>query len=299
MTYFPMYLTEYPNKDTALPLHLGLNNLPAGYPVHRHDFLEFSYVVEGEGSEIVNGEAHPMVPGTLTFLLPYQIHEIVTSAAGRLVLYNCRFGMDLLMKHVQDRDQWALQLLDEESGRPPFARLCGAEDERMRRLLGDMLHEYRGREPGREALLKARLTEVLVRFDRSRRAAGSASPAAASPGGGPAAAPSGAAWAIVQHIHTHYQDEELALAQLAQRFKLSVSRISELVKEATGRTFHDYLTDLRIRLACSLLASTELSVAEIAGEVGYSSYKTFSRVFRQRRDLIPTAYRTMIARRNS
>ncbi|RXZ82251.1 AraC family transcriptional regulator [Paenibacillaceae bacterium] len=286
MTYFPNYLKDYPNMDTSSPLHISLNTLFNGYPAHRHDFLELSYVVEGTGSEVINGVKHPMLPGTLTFLLPYQIHEIITSPGSKLVLYNCMFSMDLLVKHTLDRDHWVMEMLDNNDAYPPFLQLQGREAERMRERLVEMIKEYKDNRPGRDALLKSILTEVLVRFDRGRREHKLTDTEAAA-----RLNFNSKSWAIIRYIQTHFQDEDLMLSALAEHFSLSASRISEIVKETTGQTFLNFLHDLRIRHAGSLLASTEMSVIEIASEVGFGSYKTFSRVFRERKKVIPTEYR--------
>ncbi|UUZ86576.1 AraC family ligand binding domain-containing protein [Paenibacillus sp. P26] len=38
-------------------------------PSHRHDFIEFSFVLEGQGKEWINGTEHEMRPGTVVLLL--------------------------------------------------------------------------------------------------------------------------------------------------------------------------------------------------------------------------------------
>ena len=53
----------------------------------------------------------------------------------------------------------------------------------------------------------------------------------------------------------------------------------------------EYLTELRLRRAATLLVSTNLSVSEIALEVGYLSLSHFSRVFRERFGKTPRAFR--------
>ncbi|MDQ6419066.1 AraC family transcriptional regulator [Paenibacillus sp. LHD-117] len=289
MTYFPDYLKTYPNMDTASPLHISLNTLQSGFRAHRHDFLEFSYVVEGTGSETINEALHPMKPGTFTFVLPYQVHQIYTDPGSKLVLYNCMFGMDLLMEaSLQER---MLGLID-AGGAPSFIQLAGEEHERMLQLLHDMYGEYRGGEPWRHTMLQLRLKEILVRFDRHRRTQEQTArngretvqPHRSSLG------KHSSVWPIIHYIHQHYQDD-LTLSELAERFSLSVSRISEVIKETTGQNFLHFLHDLRIRHACSLLVSTEMSVSEIALEVGYGSYNTFSRVFRESKGIVPKEYR--------
>lgn len=283
MTHFPKNLKEYPNMNTAMPMHVSLNQLPHGYPAHRHDFLEISYVIEGRGNEVINGVSHPMVPGTLTFILPYQIHQIHTERNSRIVLFNCMFSMDLLIDAGAKIELDGL--LTDQDGLPPFAELTGADHERFLSLLQDMLEEYQSDDLWRSAMLKAKLTELLVRFDRYRRLHHPISPPAGRLG------KSSPTWRILHYIHRNYQEDTLTLSDLAARFSMSMSRISERIKETTDQTYHQFLHELRIRHACSLLESTEMSIAEIAYEVGFGSYKTFVRLFREYKNVSPTDYR--------
>lgn len=284
MTYIPDYLKTYPNMNTSSPLHISLNRLYHGFRPHRHDFLEFSYVVDGRGSESINDAHHQMLPGTFTFVLPYQVHELFTEPGSTLVLYNCNFSMDLLMEPGQEE---GLMDLIAQNTLPSSIQLDGSDNERMLLLIEDMYREYKGQEPWRRTMLQVRLKEILACFDRSRRKSAPTAAVAA-----PSNKTSASVWPIIQHIHRHYQDD-LALSDLASMFSLSVSRISEVIKHTTGQTFVHFLHDLRLRHACSLLVSTDMSVAEIALEVGYGSYKTFSRIFRETKGVVPKDYRKM------
>ncbi|WP_162463011.1 AraC family transcriptional regulator [Paenibacillus psychroresistens] len=289
MTYFPMYLKDYPNMHSMFPFHLSLNQIDNGYPAHRHDYLEFSYVISGYGSEAINGIHHPMRPGTFTFLLPYQIHELFTDPGESLVLYNCMFSMDLLMETGSKLEME--ELLTDSDELSAFVQLGDEDHQRIKLLMEETILEYKANEPKKSSLLKAKLTEILIRFDRFRRLEQQISQIDTherdTP---PAKIRKNPRWPIIHHIQRSYQ-EPLMLADLSRIFALSMSRISECIKETTGQTFVQYLNDLRIRHACSLLISTEMSVSEIAYEVGYGSYKTFSKLFRDQKGIVPTIYR--------
>jgi AraC-like DNA-binding protein len=284
MTHFPQYLKHYPNMHTVFPFHLSLNQLKNGYPAHRHDFLEFSLVVEGDGAETINGMKHPMVPGTFTLILPYQVHEIFTSPGSTLVLYNCMFGLDLL-KDSGISGGFGGEVAADLDQLPSFVPFAAQDIPGMLGIIEEMHREYNGANRWRETLLRAKLWETLVRFDRYRQQSIGTNPVPA-----PTVRTKSSVWPIVHHIHNNYQ-EELTLSDLAEKFNMSASRMSEVIKQATGQTFVHFLQDLRIRHATSLLASTEMSVMEIAHEVGYGSYKTFSRIFLERKGMNPTAYR--------
>lgn len=287
MTYFPDYLKTYPNMHSTFPLHLSRNTLDRGFRAHRHDFLEFSYVVAGRGSETINDMKHAMTPGTFTFVLPYQVHEIFTDPGQHLVLYNCMFSMDLLME--SGNDPGLSGLFNDTSALPAYVQLHGQDQQRMSALIEDMNLEYNGNDRYRQTLLKGRLKEILIRFDRYRsKQAGQLEDAEIPTLSG--AKTSNAVWPIIHYIHRNYQ-EDLALSDLATRFSMSISRISEVIKQTTGQTFVHFLHDLRLRHACSLLVSTDMSVTEIALEVGYGSYKTFSRIFRESKGIVPKDYR--------
>jgi transcriptional regulator GlxA family with amidase domain len=67
--------------------------------------------------------------------------------------------------------------------------------------------------------------------------------------------------------------------------------ISRLFKDHVGQSFLTYLHGLRIKSAASLLISTEMPIADISTEVGFESYRTFLRVFREIRGQTPSDYR--------
>lgn len=287
MTYIPDYLKTYPNMHSSYPLHISLNRIPGGFRAHRHDFLEFSYVIEGEGYETINDVKHTMTKGTFTFVQPYQVHEIFTAPGSTLILYNCMFSMDLLMEPRQDTGLMGLIDLD---GLPSYVQLEGRHNDQMLQLIEDMFKEYNGNEPWRLTMLQVRLKQILVAFDRYRRQSAAGAAATSATAGAPIR--NASIWPIIHYIHQNYQDD-LTLSDLAARFSMSLSRISEVIKETTGQTFVHFLHDLRVRHACSLLVSTEMSVAEIAHEVGYGSYNTFARVFRETKGVVPKDYRKL------
>ncbi|RKN65116.1 AraC family transcriptional regulator [Paenibacillus ginsengarvi] len=285
MSQFPRYLKDYSTKDSPFQFELLINRLKKGYPSHRQDYLEFSYVKSGTGWETINGVKHRMEAGTFSFLLPYQIHELFTDPGSELILYNCRFSMELLMEPNQE--ELMNGMVNGTEGLPSFVQFEGKEKARTDNLLEEMMEEYSGSDRWRNSYLQVKLKELLIRFDRYRRKNG------ITPNGELALGKSaGAVWPIIHYINGNYQ-EGLTLGGIAKQFSLSISRVSEIIKQATGQSYVHFLQDLRIRHACSLLVSTEMSVSEIALEVGYGSYNTFSRIFRGTKGISPSEYRKM------
>jgi AraC-like DNA-binding protein len=283
MTMYPKYLTDFPNMHSDFPFHLSINSLKNGYPAHRHDYLEFSYVIEGHGSEVINGVIHPMKPGTFTLVLPYEIHEIHTEPGDELQLYNCMFGMNMLLGTFANIGLSAL-LLEVDEHVPPYAQLEDHLAQTMMLLLERMYNEYLGNGNWKNALLGAGLIETLALFDRSR------SVTFPPKRKHPETAASGRIWGVIHYVHTHYS-EELTLTEIAEKFHFSVSHLSELFKKYVGQNFVHFLHELRLRHAMGLLRSTEMNIADIAYEVGFGSYQTFSRTFRELKHMTPANYR--------
>lgn len=287
---FPSFvdLDWFDNIPAAFPFHVSVNTIERHFPVHRHDFMELSLVLEGEGSEAVNGMAHPMKPGTLTFLLPYQAHELFTPPGQKLVLCNCMFAMSFLLGHAGGAALDIQEVLFRESpGEPSYVQLETEEFAAYAALLKELLQEFKSGHPWREVMIKSQLTQVLVLFDRYRKKRRRAS---GEPVLSAAKEKSGGIWNIMLHIQRHHT-EKLSLRDIAARFYISESYLCELLKAHTGKTFVDLLHEIRIRHACAMLVSTALPVSEIAYEVGYNSPKTFFRVFRELKGVSPARFR--------
>lgn len=285
MYRLPLYLTDYPNLDTVFPFHIKIEVL-AEITAHRHDFLEFIFVLEGNGVEVINGVVHNMSPGTLIFLLPYQFHSIQCEPGKQLKMVICNFNLEMLHDSNEREGGLASIVLEEADHIPPFVQLNKREIERMNSIFSDMMKEFESDERMRSIFIKAKLFEALVLFDRLRRQQHASLQEA--PNGSRVS--NANVWKALQYLHRHYRDD-ITLEHLAQQFHYNSSHLSELFKQRFGQNFIHILHGLRIRHACGLLATTELSVTDIAYEAGFGSVQTFSRIFIKLKGISPTAFR--------
>jgi AraC-like DNA-binding protein len=92
-------------------------------------------------------------------------------------------------------------------------------------------------------------------------------------------------------VAEEYSDPQLSLTSAADRLGISESYLSHFFKEQTGRNFHVYLEELRMKRACELLKTTSVPVVQIATAVGYSSSNTFGRAFRRVHGMNATTHR--------
>lgn len=82
-----------------------------------------------------------------------------------------------------------------------------------------------------------------------------------------------------------------ALPLLAQRLGLSPRSLQRRFQRATGLTVTQYLQQLRVEHAKTLLADSALPVAEVAAQSGYQDLPAFHRVFGRISGQTPAAFR--------
>ena len=94
---------------------------------------------------------------------------------------------------------------------------------------------------------------------------------------------------VLNYIQTHYKDT--SLHAVAERFHYEPSYLGKQIKTATGKNYTDIVRSLRIEESKRLLRFTELSMDEVAEQVGYESREHFYRAFRAVEGVSPGQYR--------
>lgn len=95
-----------------------------------------------------------------------------------------------------------------------------------------------------------------------------------------------------RYIQQHYQ-EALRLEDVSSAVGFNATYFSTLFKKETGQNFMDYLTELRISKSKELLCADELSVQDVAEQVGYRDLKYFSRLFKKVTGVSPSDYKKL------
>lgn len=101
----------------------------------------------------------------------------------------------------------------------------------------------------------------------------------------------------IRYIHENYH-KPLDLAMVSNHVSLNYAYFSNLFKKNIGKGFAEYLRDVRLDKARKLLAETEHKIIEVSAMVGYESYKSFTRAFREVMGMQPTEYRQRMRRKS-
>ncbi len=88
-----------------------------------------------------------------------------------------------------------------------------------------------------------------------------------------------------------YHNIDLSLKTIAASLGVSPAYLGQLFREATGRYFNDYLTELRLQASKDLLLETDLKIKDILYHIGIQNQSYYNRVFKKAYGLSPLAFR--------
>ncbi|MFD0713451.1 AraC family transcriptional regulator [Paenibacillus sp. GCM10027626] len=301
MSKYPIIDSTLSQETFTFPIVIGLTAVQQEVVLpHHHQFYEISIYIEGAALDVVNGEEISSVRGTVICKLPHRIHGTRPIAPAGYKKYNLMFDMDILLAADMDRELKRLFHFSSNSSKLPFFQLKEEQMQLLERLCIDIHREYLSEQPFKQSYIRSKLIEILIVISRSENlSAESANRTALSEPAPSDRSPSAAAGAspgskkinqALQYIHSHYL-MDLSLEGLAAELYVSAPYLSRMIKQSTGKSFTDYVHDLRIEMSCSLLVSTSMSILDVSIEAGYSSFKTFSRVFLKKKGMSSSKYR--------
>lgn len=94
----------------------------------------------------------------------------------------------------------------------------------------------------------------------------------------------------MDYIEKNYDSCDLSLQTVCSYLNISPSRFSSIFKAATGNTFMDILSGIRMHKAKELLINTDMKNYEIAEKVGFNDPHYFSIAFKKATGKSPTEY---------
>ncbi|WP_171651021.1 response regulator transcription factor [Paenibacillus foliorum] len=94
---------------------------------------------------------------------------------------------------------------------------------------------------------------------------------------------------MVQYIHEHYA-EDLHLSELAEKVYISRNYLSTIFRQATGETFNNYVTRVRMEKAKSMILEGRWMIYEVAERVGYKNVPYFTTLFKKHTGTNPTEF---------
>lgn len=99
---------------------------------------------------------------------------------------------------------------------------------------------------------------------------------------------------VKNYVLQHFDDVNLNVAMLGEKFNITPAYLSKLFKDQTGISLLEFINSTRVRRSKELLKEDKLTVAEISEMVGYANSNAFIRVFKKYEGITPGKYKTIV-----
>jgi len=99
---------------------------------------------------------------------------------------------------------------------------------------------------------------------------------------------------IIAYINNNYTNHDICLEDMAAKAAMNASAFCRYFKQQIGKSFIQYINDMRIGYACKLLMLKQMNISQIALECGFESVSHFNRMFKKSTSLSPSQYQSQI-----
>ena len=99
---------------------------------------------------------------------------------------------------------------------------------------------------------------------------------------------------VHSYVEENYLDKNLSVNQIADALNLNYIYLSSSFKKYSGEGLLNYINQIRVAKSKFLLDNLNISIEDVALSVGYSTLKTYVRVFKQIEGISPANYRKYI-----
>ncbi|GAA0743866.1 MULTISPECIES: AraC family transcriptional regulator [Flavobacteriaceae] len=91
-------------------------------------------------------------------------------------------------------------------------------------------------------------------------------------------------------VHNNYH-QKISLDEISCLVNMSTSSFNRFIKKRAGKTFINYVNDVRLIYATKQLINTDMSVSEISYNCGFNNISNFNRIFKKIKKITPSNYR--------
>lgn len=271
---------KLPFKDRSKPIIVGScgayrlttkKRLPTWSPHGRVDY-QLLYVAAGKAHFYIGGEDKVVTAGHMVLYQPKEEQHYEYFGADKPEVYWVHFTGGDVRNTLRHYD---IPLND-------HVFYCGTPSTYVL-LFKQMIEELQTCRVGYEELLEMCFRELLLVIQRTRLE----KPSIVS-----TQVQEEMAFAR-QYFHEHY-NEPINIEDFAQSRHMSISLFMRNFKKVYEISPKQYILNLRMNNAQSLLETTDYTVSEIAAIVGYDNPLYFSRLYHKQKGQAPTDYRKLL-----
>ncbi len=244
----------------------GIHNLSRISPMHWHNFLELEIVVEGSGEQILNGKRKPLYRGIVSLLRLTDYHQI--EPEENLKILNISFDEKLISKDI------LVKICNTKSMH--FDKL-GDSGFNVLEKLGDLVVLECKSDKVNLNYVRSLLDSIFIKlldFNVTENESVDIN----------------SMQFVLQYLRSHFRDNP-SLTEIAEVSGYNPEYLSVLFHKEIGIKFSNYLLNLKLNYAKSLLLNTDSNIEYISYQCGFGSYAAFRRAFLREYGLTPSNFR--------
>ena len=270
-------------KDVVTHIHIPFIN--DGY--HTHEHFELNYVYSGEACLHFNYEVITLKEGTFLILPPNIPHNVMSAGNSLVITVEVRKStftrtFPLILQQEGKLTDYLISCIYHFS-RPEYLRCEIGTSHLILNLFQTLIRESAKEDSFQNIVSVSIVTQIFAEVTRRYDSKITFLDGTSRTAGKTDFLP------VLHHIWQNYRD--VSLEDLSSRFHYNPTYISTRIREITGMTFSDILTDIRLKKAAEMLQYTDSSILEISERIGYHSADHFSRIFKKTYHDSPSHYR--------
>lgn len=238
---------------------------------HTHQFSELFYVLSGKGVFYIEDEIVPVEADDLMIINPHVEHTEKTLPNDPMEYIV--FGVEGLAFSFDDPDS------DNTKGYSYYS--YGADKSQLINFAQLMVKEFRDKKPGFELVCHG-LLQVLLIFISRKQHLNVISDTSFQLSKECALAK--------RYIDANYS-KNITLDSLAEITHINKFYLAHSFTECMGQSPINYLTEVRLAASKQQLTTSNMSIAQIATNNGFSSQSYFSQIFKKKVGITPQQYR--------
>jgi AraC family transcriptional regulator of arabinose operon len=264
---------------------------------HAHQGMELLVVHEGKGFVVIEQQIVELTPGSIFCFRPFLLHRIRIHNLPHDSYIRSMFVLEPSLLEAALTAFPALREFLRKLWKDPlmsqsFRSENLSELEAIFRSYAPRIDAARERGP--ERLLEEQLLFLTAFLHQLRSDSEMASASQSDSSPMPPRKSSSTAERMLAWIEEHYM-EPFKLDELAGAVHLTPNHVSATFHQSIGSTITEYLTARRIRQACWLLRTTDMSVQDIGESVGLGNFSYFCQLFKKHVGFTPYKFKGMSA----
>ena len=266
-------------------IHIRKHTRFVKFPKHKHNFIEFNYVYQGELKQKIYGNEIHLKKGELLFLNQHITHEIEASKEEDIIInfiIKPEF-FDYIISLLENDNpviNFLISTLYTNCNEGEYLHFKVSKNKEIQDIVESIIVElYEGNIVSKaktKLLVGLLLVELVKCADNIDVFSGDNYEKKML-------------IEILKYIDDNYKDG--SLIQISNILKQNDYKISKLIKKHLNCTFKGLLQDKKLSKSAELLTYTNMPITQIIEEVGYENLTYFYKIFKAKYKMTPKDYR--------